>query len=219
MKVISLLKRAPGMPLEGFQQAMYERAQDRVPPQGCRRFVQSHTLVRGYRKGELLTDVVEECWFDDKDDARLAWLAARQAVARSTGIDPSASLVLLVRPHVVKDQAVPRGAVKNIEFVTRRQGMESGPFQRYWKEVHGPLGATIPSILRYEQNHGVVDDPEVGPQRYDGLAITWFESTAAMRAGAETAAYALTRADEPNFLPDGHLPIVITTEVIDTGRM
>jgi EthD domain len=48
---------------------------------------------------------------------------------------------------------------------------------------------------------------------YDGLAITWFDDVAAMRAGAATEAYAKTRADEANFLA-GELPFVITTERI-----
>jgi hypothetical protein len=48
--------------------------------------------------------------------------------------------------------------------------------------------------------------------RYDGLAITWFASTADMKRGTTTPEYAATRADEPNFLPDGHLPIIITRE-------
>ena len=47
---------------------------------------------------------------------------------------------------------------------------------------------------------------------YDGLAITWFASTADMKRGTTTPEYAATRADEPHFLPDGHLPIIITRE-------
>jgi hypothetical protein len=46
---------------------------------------------------------------------------------------------------------------------------------------------------------------------FDGLAITWFDDVAAMRAGAATEAYARTRDDERNFLA-GELPFVITTE-------
>jgi hypothetical protein len=33
-----------------------------------------------------------------------------------------------------------------------------------------------------------------------------------MKRGTTTPEYAATRADEPNFLPDGHLPIIITRE-------
>jgi hypothetical protein len=38
-----------------------------------------------------------------------------------------------------------------------------------------------------------------------------------MREGALSPEYAVTRADEPNFLPDGHLPIIITREVFTSS--
>jgi hypothetical protein len=43
-------------------------------------------------------------------------------------------------------------------------------------------------------------------------SVDWFASTADMRKGTTTAEYVATRADESNFLPDGHLPIIITRE-------
>ena len=33
-----------------------------------------------------------------------------------------------------------------------------------------------------------------------------------MKEGATTPIYAATRADEANFLPDGHLPFIVTRE-------
>jgi hypothetical protein len=47
---------------------------------------------------------------------------------------------------------------------------------------------------------------------HDGRAITRFDDTQAMRASAATAQYARVRADEPNFIAPGELPIIITTE-------
>ena len=52
----------------------------------------------------------------------------------------------------------------------------------------------------------------------DGLAITWFDDVAAMRAGTRTEAYAKTRADERNFLA-GELPFVVTTERVTFPRV
>src|SRR4051812_47925798 len=64
VKLISLLKRIRDHDVAAFQEAIYLRAQVRVVPQGCSRFVQSHTLLQGYRKGQLLIDAIEEYWFD-----------------------------------------------------------------------------------------------------------------------------------------------------------
>ena len=77
--------------------------------------------------------------------------------------------------------------------------------------MHGPLAATIPTIRRYVQAHLSPAAKKSGQAPYDGLAITWFDDVAAMRAGAATEAYAATRADEANFLT-GELPFVITSE-------
>lgn len=115
--------------------------------------------------------------------------------------------------HVIKDGPIPENAVKSIEFVNRRPGMGLAPFRRHWLEVHGPLASTIPVLHRYEQNHVAPMAYEGGAApAYDGLAITWFASTADMKHGTTTPEYRATRADEPNFLPDGHLPVIITRE-------
>jgi uncharacterized protein (TIGR02118 family) len=79
--------------------------------------------------------------------------------------------------------------------------------------VHGPLAAKIPVIRRYEQNHLALSEYQKNClPPYDGLAVTWFASTADMKKGTTTPEYAATRADEAHFLPDGHLPIIITRE-------
>jgi hypothetical protein len=65
LKVIRLLKRRLGMSVEDFQR--YWRAQHGPLLAGIaqiRRCVQSHALVQGYRKGELLFDGIDEVWFD-----------------------------------------------------------------------------------------------------------------------------------------------------------
>jgi uncharacterized protein (TIGR02118 family) len=93
------------------------------------------------------------------------------------------------------------------------------PFREYWRNVHGPIASRIAAIQRYEQNHlkQSAYAADAAP-RYDGLAITWFGSTADMKQGTTTPEYALTRADEPHFLPDGHLPIIITREHFIVGN-
>ena len=77
-----------------------------------------------------------------------------------------------------------------VRLAKRSPGSAIEVFQRQAHLSPGPQGARSP---------------------YDGLAITWFDDVAAMRAGAATEAYARTRADEANFLA-GELPFVITTE-------
>ena len=120
---------------------------------------------------------------------------------------------LLVEEHVVVDGEPPADGVKNIELVRRRPGMEVGAFQQYWRGTHGPLAARIVQLRRYVQNHVRAGAYRGGKEPgLDGLAVTWFENTDAMRASAASQAYRETRADEVNFIDESRLAFVVTRE-------
>jgi uncharacterized protein (TIGR02118 family) len=93
--------------------------------------------------------------------------------------------------------------------------MDVAGFQRYWREVHGPLAAANPYLRRYVQCHvrpgayGRSEQP-----RWDGVPMTWFDSWDDLRASAGTPELAATRADEANFMadPGGRLPFAVVTE-------
>jgi uncharacterized protein (TIGR02118 family) len=217
VKIAILMKRRAGLSVEDFRdylQTRYGPLAARGP--GLRRYVQSCALPQGYAKGDLLFDAIGEMWFDSFDDYQRCLRSVEFAAARedeAAFLNGARTVAMPVDVHVIKDGAVPGNAVKNIEFVNRRAGMALEAFRSYWRYVHGPLAAKIPSIRRYEQNHLALGEYQRGASPpYDGLAITWFASTAEMRSGAASPEYAATRADEARFLPDGHLPIIITRE-------
>lgn len=222
LKVVSLLKPKPGMSVEDFQHYWRHRHGPLVADRAeVRRYVQSHALLQGYQKGELLFDGISETWFDS---AAAFDAYTRQATSGKIAddeqcfTDRSRTVAMPVDVHVIKDGAIPANAVKNIEFVNRRPDMPLQPFRDYWRKVHGPIASHITAIARYEQNHVRADAYDApAPPRYDGLAISWFASTGDMKKGAATPEYEVTRADEPNFLPDGHLPIIITREHVVVG--
>lgn len=222
-KVVLLVKRASVLEPAEFQRnwlaerpALFET----VP--GVCRYVQSHALPQGYTKGELLFDGIEELWFEN--ESAVAAAMRSPAWARMLGdtiLDALRTVVMHVDVLIIKDRPIPPNAVKNIEFVNKRPGMELTSFRKYWRDVHGPIASCIPVLERYEQNHLMLREYECPtPPPYDGLAITWFRSTADMKRGTLTKEYEVTRADEPHFLPDGHLPIIITREheIVLPGR-
>ena len=221
-KVITLLKRKPGMSVEDFQH--YWRHKHGPLVAGCaeiRRHVQSGALLQGYQKGELLFDGIAETWFDSAQAYEAYQRGPESSVIlpdQENFVDRTRTVLMPVDVHVIKDGMISQDAVKNIEFVNRRPGMALEPFREYWRNVHGPIAARISVIQRYEQNHLKPSVYAAGAAPpYDGLAITWFASTAAMKQGTATPEYAATRADEPNFIPDGHLPILITREHVVVG--
>jgi uncharacterized protein (TIGR02118 family) len=223
LKIAVLMKRRAGLSVHEFQghlQSKYGSLAAKGP--GLRRYVQSCALPQGYAQGELLFDAIGEMWFDSMDAYDRFTRSPEFAAARedeNTFLERSRTVVMPLDVYVIKDGPIPAGAVKNIEFVNRRPGMALEPFRSYWREVHGPLAARIPVIRRYEQNHLALSEyAKRRPPRYDGLAVTWFASTADMKRGTTTPEYVATRADEPHFLPDGHLPIIITREHIVVDR-
>jgi uncharacterized protein (TIGR02118 family) len=217
IKVVTGIKRKAGMSVEAFQAYWRQRHPEvvvRLP--GIRRYIQSHTRLAGYRKGEPVYDGIAEVWFEDggaihalRGTPEMAAVEADEA----RFIDRARTRVIATDEHVIKDQPVPAGAAKNVELVTRKPGMPVPDFQRYWRDIHGPLAARIPMIRRYVQSHTRASAYERGrTPAWDGVAITWFDDTDAMRASAATPEYALVRADEPNFIAPGVLPVLITTE-------
>jgi uncharacterized protein (TIGR02118 family) len=219
LKVCELVKKRPDLSLEDFRahwREVHGPIVAAIP--GLRRYVQSHPLMGGYRKGPLVFDGIAEVWVDDKDALRAMSETPEFATAKADEpnfIDPAELIELVVDEHVIKDGPVPDDAIKSIEFVTFAAGMSPAEGQTYWRHVHGPIAREIPSVRRYVQSHvrlGAYDRPE--PPPYDGLAITWFESIDAKRAGVDTEAYRRTRNDEPNFLPPGHLPVILAKEQV-----
>jgi uncharacterized protein (TIGR02118 family) len=217
MKLVVVVKRKPGMPVEAFQEYWRVRHPAVVTKlAGLRRYVQSHTLLSGYRKGEPACDGIAELWFESADALRALRGTPEQLAVDADEehfLDRAATTVLVVEDHVVKDGPAPANGVKNVELIRHRPDLSIEDFQRYWRQTHGPIAARIPQIRRYVQSH-------VAPSAYakgrtpawDGFAMTWFDDTSAMRAAATTEAYRATRADEPNFLA-GELPFVITREI------
>ena len=200
IKVAAFFKRKAGSSVEEFQRYWRTHHGDiakELP--GLRRYVQCHTLPGVYKKREPVYDGVAEIWFDDTDALRAA--AASDVFKAVKADEPNFMDVssygdIVAEEHVIKDGAIPEEAVKNIEFVRRRPDLSVEAFQKHWRQVHGPLGAAIPVVLRYVQCHTRLSGYRDGRiPVYDGLAMTWFQSVHTMRASAETDEYHRTRAD------------------------
>ena len=217
LKACTLIHRKPGMSVEKFQtywRTIHADIVAQLP--NVRRYVQSHPLIQGYTKQNLIYDGLAEIWVDDTDVLRtMAATSAYKNVAADEAnfIDQKRTELILTEEHVIKDGLTPHDGVKNIELVVRKPGMDVESFQRYWRGVHGKLASKIPNIRRYVQSHTKLSGYTRDPQpNWDGIATTWFDSIDEMRSGAATEAYTNTRADEVNFLEAGEPKFLITKE-------
>jgi len=205
------------MPVEEFQ-AYWRGAHAEIVKKlpHVKRYVQSHPLLRGYSKGQLVYDGLAEIWVEDTNSLReMAETSAYNDVVEDEKhfIDRKRVALILTEEHIMKDGLVPADGVKNIELITRKTGMDAEIFQRYWREIHGPIASKIPTLKRYVQSHTKLSGYRRQPQpTWDGIAITWFDSVDAMRSGATTEAYENTRADEINFIEDRKPAHLITKE-------
>jgi uncharacterized protein (TIGR02118 family) len=222
VKVLTFIKRKPGMTVEDFQQYWLTRhpvVVTRLP--GVRRYVQSHALASSYRKGEPPWDGIAEVWADDTDALRAMTRSAANADVQADEaqfIDRSTMGILVTEDHLVVEGAPGPDAVKAIEFLNRRPGASVDDFQRHWRERHGAILATIPGLRRCVLSATRRAAYAAGrAPTYDGASLMWFESPEALRAAAGSPAYAATVADRASFLAPGSPPFIVTREHVIAG--
>ena len=217
IKAIYFIKRKPGMDLQEFRRYWLNQHSEvvlKVPE--VRKYVQSHTMDSGYRRHEPIYDGVAELWYDSTDVMRriAGTPGSRAALADDANfIDMEKFRFVITEERVQKENPLAPGMPKLIAFIKRKPGMAVEDFQSYWRNTHGPLARRVPGIRRYVQCHVRRSAYANGREPlYDGVAETWFEDEAAMKAGTETAEYRAVRTDEPNFIAPGRLPFIVAVE-------
>jgi len=223
VKVITFIKRKPGMSVEEFQgywRTRHPEVVTRLP--GVRRYVQSHTLPATYRTSNPAYDGIAEVWADDTAALRAMTQSRDHAGVQADEacfIDRASMGVIITEDHVVKDgSAAPDTAVKSVDFLTRKAGLPVEEFQRHWLLVHAPIAAAIPALRRYVQSHTRRSAYEARRvPAYDGAAITWYDSAEAFRTAAAGAEYARAAADGPSFLSVERIRSILTREYVIVG--
>jgi uncharacterized protein (TIGR02118 family) len=104
--------------------------------------------------------------------------------------------------------------VKIVIFFKRRAGMAVEDFQRHWSTTHADIILKLPGLVRYVQSHVLASAYRKGEPAFDGVAESYFESTQAMKALAQTPSYAAVLADEPNFIDRSSMGSIITDEYV-----
>ncbi len=107
--------------------------------------------------------------------------------------------------------------IKRFVILRRKSGMNVEAFRNYWQNIHGPLIAKIPGLIKYIQYHVRSERIDETDAPIDGIAELWFESEEAQRKAYQTPEYQAVVHDEPNLFELGshYVHPVMTEKVVE----
>jgi len=222
VKVLTLITRKAGMPVDEFQHYWRTRhplVVTRLP--GIRRYVQSHVLPDSYAKREPAYDGIAEVWADDTDAFRAMTKSPAHPdliADEAKFIDRAQMGVIVTEEHVATEGTPGAEALKGIEFFTKRADLSVEAFRHYWTTTHAALASKISGVQRYVISATRRSAYAAGrTPAYDGAALMWFASGDALKsAGASPEDQALI-ADRANFLSETQPPFIVTREHVIVG--
>ncbi len=97
---------------------------------------------------------------------------------------------------------------KIVVVLYRKEGMSRQEFRTYWRDVHGAIGARMPGVRHYVQNHALADGAP-----FDGIAEMWFDSPADMQTAFTSEAAQDAARDVPNFLSKQQVVMIEEVEM------
>jgi len=102
--------------------------------------------------------------------------------------------------------------IKLVYCITKKPSLSDEQFFRYWKNVHGPLGAKIPRLRKLVQSHRITIPADKYPPAYDGIAELWFDTIEDLLAARESPEWQASTADETNFIDHTKVAYFVTEE-------
>ena len=84
--------------------------------------------------------------------------------------------------------------VKLVYCISKKPNLTDEEFFRYWKDVHGPIGARIPEPA------------------FDGMVELWFDSAEALLAARQSTEWKASSDDEANFIDSARVAYLVTEE-------
>ena len=106
--------------------------------------------------------------------------------------------------------------VKYLAILRKKTNWTDEEFRQHWKQVHGPLVAQIPGLVKYVQYYvhsQVSSDTEQVDDPIQGIAEMWFESEASLQQGMESSIGQSINQDVAEFLgANNHLNHLVAIE-------
>ena len=102
--------------------------------------------------------------------------------------------------------------VKVVYCITKKPDLSHEAFLRYWREVHGPIGARIPELRRLVQSRALRIAEDERPPAYDGMAELWFDNIAALLRARQSPEWRASTEDEVNFIDHTDVAYFVSEE-------
>ena len=102
--------------------------------------------------------------------------------------------------------------IKLVYCITKKPSLSDEQFFRYWKNVHGPLGAKIPRLRKLVQSHRITIPGDKFPPAYDAIAELWFDTTEDPPAARQSPEWQASTNDEANFIDHTKVAYFVTEE-------
>jgi uncharacterized protein (TIGR02118 family) len=118
---------------------------------------------------------------------------------------------------VVEGDTAP-SMVKAIFTAARQPGLSLEEFSTHWFDVHGQLGAKVPGLRRYVQNHALPEAYAVRGLTHDGFAEMWFDDLAALRSALASPEWQALREDGRTLFAQPMSVVVARERVIKAPR-
>lgn len=213
IKVMALLRRKQGVTREEFLH-QWEGKHGPLLVQslpGLRTYIQNRALPLPPH-GEPPIDGFDEMWLDDLSAYRRLDEFYRSDAGKvirdheDAFLERGGKMVFAVDQKFIVNRG---GAVKVMNYVTRKQGTTRQEFFRHWEEVHGPLSARmLPWFRTYIQDH-IVPLPNEQDPPFDGLDEMWVDDLESWKA-----VFDFYQSDAGKVMRDDEAQFSATTAVI-----
>lgn len=102
--------------------------------------------------------------------------------------------------------------IKVVYCIRKKAAMTDEEFFRYWKDVHGPIGARIPGLRKLVQSHRLMVRGDKHQPAYDGAAELWFDDVQSLLAARQSPQWKAATEDEANFVDHGKSAYFVSEE-------
>jgi uncharacterized protein (TIGR02118 family) len=104
--------------------------------------------------------------------------------------------------------------IKLVYCITKKAGLSDEEFFRYWKGVHGQIGARIPGLRRLVQSHRLAVPGDSRRADYDGVAELWFDDMEALLAARQSSEWEASTKDEAKFIDHTKVAYFVSEELV-----